>query len=61
MKNSAHKALEGEPRQGKPDVQGWCFPGQNPGDVSIAPVSCTSFLSGYRAGRLGLCKLVLKA
>lgn len=38
MKNSVHKALEGEPRQGKPDVQGWCFPGQNPGDVSIAPV-----------------------
>ena len=61
MKNSAHKALEGEPRQGKPDVQGWCFPGQNPGDVSIAPVSCTSFLSGCRAGRLGLCKRVLKA
>ena len=28
MKNSVHKAPGGEPRQGKPDVQGWCFPGQ---------------------------------
>lgn len=28
VKDSAHKAPGGEPRQGKTDVQGWCFPGQ---------------------------------
>ena len=43
MINSVHKAPGGEPRQGKPDVHGWCFPGQK----SKGRFYCSSILHKF--------------